>query len=176
VRGSLAKLASACHRLQPAQVLRVSYLMKKPLLVSLLLLAVAFAGCDTFDRRAQEKASTFEALTPEEREKLRRGVIEIGNTPDMVYIALGRPDETRETTKEDGRETVWTYNTYYQEYEGNIRTGYRRHLVFDPARKRYLVYYEPTYTDVYSHHEEEHIRVIFKNDKVTVIEQPARDR
>jgi hypothetical protein len=150
--------------------------MKRSFLVPLLLLSVAFAGCDTFDRRAQEKASTFEALAPEEREKLRRGVIEIGNTTDMVYIALGRPDETRETATEAGRETVWIYNTYYQEYEGNIRTGYRRHLVFDPARKRYFVYYEPAYTDVYSHREEEHIRVVFRDDKVAMIEQPARDR
>lgn len=166
-------LATACNRHSLPTVI---YLMKKPFLVPLLLLALTLAGCDTFNRRSQEKAATFETLSPEEREKLRRGVIEVGNTPDMVYIALGRPDETRETTTEAGRETIWTYNTYYQEYEGNIRTGYRRHLVYDPVRKRYFVYYQPTYTDVYSHHEEEHIRIVFRNDKVAVIEQPARGR
>lgn len=146
--------------------------MKSPLLVSLALLTLALTGCDTFDRRSQEKASTFAALGPEEREKLRRGVIEVGNTPDMVYIALGRADERRETTTAKGRETVWIYNTYYREYEGNLQTGYRRILVFDPVRRRYNVFFEPVYTDIYSDHQEEHIRIVFQDDKVASIEQP----
>ena len=146
--------------------------MKNPFLFLALALTLILAGCDTFDRRSQEKASTFESLAPEEREKLRRGVIEIGNTPDMVYIALGRPDEVRDTATEDSRETVWIYNTYHQEYEGNIRTGYRRIVVFDPETKRYTVFYDPIYTDVYSHHVEEKIRVIFRNGGVVMVEQP----
>jgi hypothetical protein len=150
--------------------------MRIPFLLSLATLSLVLAGCDTFDKRSQERASTFETLGPEEREKLRRGVIEIGNTPDMVYIALGRPDETKETATAEGRETVWIYNTYHQEYEGNIRTGYRRILVFDPGRKRYVVFYEPTYTDVFSHHEEENIRIVFRNDRVVMIEQPKSER
>jgi hypothetical protein len=148
--------------------------MRIPILFFLAALTLALAGCDTFDKRSQEKASTFAALAPEEREKLRRGVIEIGNTPDMVYIALGRPDETRETATPEGRETIWIYNTYHQEYEGNIRTGYRRILLFDPVRNRYTVFYEPVYTDVFSHHEEENIRIVFRDERVVMIEQPKR--
>lgn len=150
--------------------------MKKPLLFSLAILTIALAGCDTFDRRSQERASTFSTLAPEEREKLRRGIIEIGNTPDMVYIALGKPDESRETATAEGREVVWIYNSYHQEYEGNIRTGYRRILVFDPVRNRYVVFYEPLYTDVFSHHTEENIRIVFKNDRVALIEQPKQNQ
>ena len=147
--------------------------MKTPILFTLTLLTLAFmVGCSTFERRSQEKASTFASLAPEEREKLRRGVIDIGNTPDMVYIALGNPDEKHETTTADGRETVWVYNSYHREYEGNVHTGYRRILVYDPARKRYTVFYDPVYADVYSEHREEKIRIIFKNDHVSVIEQP----
>ena len=150
--------------------------MRIPFFFSVAALALTLAGCDTFDKRSKEKASTFEALAPEEREKLRRGVIEVGNTPDMVYIALGRPDEARETTTAEGRESTWIYNTYHQEYEGNINTGYRRILLYDPVLKRYTVFYEPVYTDVYSHHEEEHIRVVFRNGRVAIIEQPKGNR
>lgn len=146
--------------------------MKSALLVSLLLVCLGLTGCDTFDRRSQEKASTFASLAPEEREKLRRGVIEVGNTPDMVYIALGRPDEKRDKTTAEGKETTWVYNSYHREYEGNIHSGYRRILVFDPVRKRYTVYFEPVYTDIYSEHTEENIRITFLNDKVNSIEQP----
>lgn len=162
-------LATACNRPQfPVVLIR----MKKPLQFLLPLLILALAGCSTFERRSEEKASTFAALSPEEREKLRRGVIEIGNSPDMVYIALGKPDETRETATPEGRETVWIYNRYYQEYEGNFRSGYRRILLFDPVRNRYVVFFEPVYTDVFSHHSEENIRIVFRNDRVVLIEQP----
>lgn len=146
--------------------------MKRLLLIATLLAAVLLAGCDTFDRRSKEKAATFETLTPEQREKLKRGVIELGNNQDMVYIALGRPDEIRNTETPEGRETVWIYNAYHREYEGNFQTGYRRILVYDAARRRYFVYYDPIYTDVFSEHEDEHIRITFRDDKVVQIEQP----
>ena len=138
------------------------------LTASLLILA----GCDTFERRSQEKAGTFTSLSPDAQEKLKRGVIEIGNTPDMVYIALGAPDEKHDKTTAKGHTTTWVYNSYHQEYEGNVQTGYHRMLVYDPVRKRYAVFYEPVYTDVYSEHEEEHIRIKFQDDGVVEIEQP----
>lgn len=146
--------------------------MKKTFFYPIALLLLTLAGCDTFERRSHEQANTFERLSPEERDKLKRGVIEVGNTPEMVYIALGRPDEKHESTKADGTESVWIYKTYHQEYEGDVHSGYRRVLVWDPKLRRYFVYYDPVYTDVYSEHEEEHIRIKFKNGKVTEIEQP----
>ena len=146
--------------------------MKFPLLVSAVLLSVALAGCDTFARRSGEKAAVFAALTPAQREKLKQGVIGIGDTPDMVFIALGRPDEKRETATAGGRETIWIYDSYHQEYEGNLQTGFHRLLVYDPVRKSYLVYYDPIYTDIYSERTEENIRVTFRDGKVAVIEQP----
>jgi hypothetical protein len=130
------------------------------------------AGCNTFEQRSQEKSSTFASLSPESKEKLKHGVIEIGNTSDMVYIALGAPDERHEKTTANGHETTWVYNTYHQEYEGNVHTGYHRRLVFDPAAKRYVVFYEPIITDIYSEHTEEYIRIKFVNDRVVEIEQP----
>jgi hypothetical protein len=151
--------------------------MKKSFLYPMALLVLALAACDTFERRSQEHAATFERLTPEEREKLKRGVIEIGNTPEMVYIALGRPDEKHETTTAAGNDTVWIYNTYHQEYEGDVHSGYRRVLIWDPRLKRYLVYYDPVYTEVFSEHEEENIRIKFQNGRVAEVEQlKARGR
>jgi hypothetical protein len=146
--------------------------MKLSFLISAALIATLLAGCDTFEHRSQEKAPTFASLTPEQRDKLRHGVIEIGDTPDMVYIALGHPDEKRETSTAGGRETVWVYNSYHQEYEGDFRIGYHRMLFYDPARRRYTVFFDPIYTDVYSEHAEERIRITFKNGHVTAIEQP----
>lgn len=147
--------------------------MKLPLLPVLTLLAVLVtAGCDTFDRRSQQKADTFAALSPEEREKLKRGVIELGNSPDMVYIALGRPDERHEQTTTEGQELTWVYNSYHQEFAGTLHTGYRRVVLLDPGTRRYYVYFEPVYADVYQDHLEERIRIKFRDAKVVEIEQP----
>jgi hypothetical protein len=150
--------------------------MKKILSFCCLCGLLTTLGCDTFDRRSHEKAAAFAALPPASQEKLKKGVIEIGDSPDMVYIAMGTPDERRDSTKVGGREMTWIYNSYHQEYEGNVRTGYRRTLVRDPVTKRYIALYEPIYTDVYSDHREERIRIKFVNDRVTEIEQPKPRR
>jgi len=144
----------------------------KLVLFSLSLLILGLGGCDTFSHRSKEKSATFDKLPSEAQEKLRKGVIEIGNTPDMVYIALGQPDVKREIVKAGSRETIWVYNTYYTEYEGNLHVGYQRVLIFDPVRQRYNVFYEPVYADAYSDHVEEYIRVVLRDDKVAFIEQP----
>lgn len=143
-----------------------------PRLPLVLLLAALLGGCNTFERRSQEKASTFAALTPAARDKLKHGVIELGNTPDMVYIALGEPDEKRESASAQGRRTTWIYHSYHEDYAGNVRTGVHRILLYDRAAKRYVVYYEPIYTDVYQERVEESIRVKFQDNKVVEIEQP----
>lgn len=137
-----------------------------------LLLAVFVAGCDTFARRARQRADTFATLSPEAREKLKKGVIEVGDTPDMVYIALGEPNEKRETADRRKHQEVWIYNSYYRDYAGTANAGYRRLLVFDAKTKRYFVYYEPVFTDVYAVNSEERIRIEFENGKVVAIEQP----
>ena len=146
--------------------------MKSSSLLLCLLTLALLAGCDTFAHRSREKADTFAALSPEEREKLKRGVIELGNTPDMVYIALGRPDEQHEKTTPQGVEKIWVYNEYHEDFAGTVRTGYRRVLLFDPVRKRYTVYYDPMFANVYREDTEERIRIKFRNGKVTEIEQP----
>jgi hypothetical protein len=147
--------------------------MKLTFFTAVVLFAVLLtAGCDTFARRSQQKADTFAALSPAEREKLKRGVIELGNSPDMVYIALGRPDEQHEKTTPQGKELTWVYNSYHQEFAGTLHTGYRRIVVFDPGTRRYLVYFEPVYADVYRDHTEERIRIKFRDGKVVEIEQP----
>ena len=138
------------------------------------LLAVALTGCDTFQHRAQQKAATFASLTPAQREKLKRGVIGLGDTPDMVYIALGAPDEKQEKTTAKGRETDWIYNTYHEEYAGNYFAGFHRTLVYDPVHKRWVVFFEPVHTDVFQQTEEENIRVTFRAGHVVAIEQPER--
>lgn len=138
----------------------------------LLLLALAFlAGCTTFKDRAKEKAAVFSQLDAATQENLRKGVVEIGYTKDMVYIALGNPDSRRERVSADGKEETWIYSALSTEYQGQSTVGYRRWVTYDPVRKVLWTYYEPVQVSVYEDHLEDRIRITFHGDKVAVIEQ-----
>ena len=134
-------------------------------------LLLALAGCNTIDHRISEKQDVFNRLDPQTQDKIRQGVVEVGYTQDMVYIALGPPDARHEKVTTKGNETTWIYKTYYEQYEGMAHVGYRRIVFFDPADHVYHVYYEPVSEPVYSEHEEDNIRVTFVDGKVTAIEQ-----
>ncbi len=143
--------------------------MKNRLLITLLLLSLA--GCSTFEKRSEEKASIFTALGADAQEKLRQGIVEIGYTPDMVYIALGSPDSKSERTTADGSDMTWIYSAYYSEYRGTSNVGYRRIVDYNPVTKSYIVYYEPVQMDHYEQRVEDRIRVTFRDGKVAVIEK-----
>lgn len=140
-------------------------------LVAGLAMLVGYTGCNTFASRAREKSETFESLPPTEQKRLQRGAINVGDTEDMVYIALGRPDTRRTVSTADGTQNVWSYKTYWQQYEGTNWAGWRRIIVPAPNRRGYVIYHEPVTYDVYSTHVDENIRVTLNNGVVSTVEQ-----
>lgn len=146
--------------------------MKYRISTLLLLTAFAFvAGCQTVDSRIKERPEVFAKLDAATQDKVKQGIIEIGYNEDTVYLALGAPDQKRETVTATGRTVAWIYNTYYDRYDGSIYAGYHRSVYFDPYLHAYRMYYRPVYADTYVQEKEERIRVIFKDGKVAVIEQ-----
>lgn len=132
------------------------------------------SGCQTVDDRIKEKPEVFARLDVATQDKIKQGIIELGYTEDMVYLALGKPDQRRESLTAGGKTTTWIYNTYYERYDGTRFAGYYRSLYFDPYLRAYRVYYRPMYADVYAQEKEERIRVVFTDGKVTSLEQ-AKD-
>jgi hypothetical protein len=145
--------------------------MKLRFLIVSVLLGLTLAGCSTVDSRIREKAAVFNQLSPADQAKIRQGIIAVGFTPDMVYMALGKPTEIRQRTRPGGQETLWIYNTYYDRYEGTVRAGYRRWVVWEPRIRAYRIYYEPVYGQVYSEQKQTDFRITFLNGRVTVIEE-----
>lgn len=92
--------------------------MKKslPILATALLTAVFLtAGCEStgVTTRIQEKSAVFNALTPAQQQSLQDGMISVGDTPDMAYIALGKPSKTEIKDTAGGKVEMWTYSKYY---------------------------------------------------------------
>lgn len=143
-------------------------------LAAAIALGVGLTACNTFQSRARERSATFEALDPATQERLQRGKIDIGDTPDMVYIALGQPDQRRTVTTADGQQDTWIYRTYWQEYEGTAWVGYRRTIVPANNRRGYVIFHEPVRQDVYSTHADDTIRVTFNRGEVASVEQNVR--
>lgn len=81
------------------------------------------AGCNTTDttptaaipapqaKRIAEHQSAYDAMPAATQQLVAKGKIVRGQHPEMVYIALGRPNLI--VTSADGRVTVWTYDNYY---------------------------------------------------------------
>lgn len=143
----------------------------KTLPLLLVALTLALAGCSTVNSRIQEHASAFSALDASAQERLRKGRVDIGDSQEMAYVALGQPTRTKESTTSAGQETTWIYKNYYDEYAGTALVGYRRSVVYDRTSGRAYVYMEPVYTDLVRERSEEYIRLYFKAGKVTAIEQ-----
>ena len=131
--------------------------------------ALALAGCSTVGKRIEEKSAVFNSLDAQTQERLKQSVIHVGDSADMVYIALGRPDRIREKTTTKGQEQTWIYSTFRQEYEGTHFVGYRRHAYF--TGNAWHIYYEPVHADFYRDRMEEYMRITFDAGKVTAIEQ-----
>lgn len=133
--------------------------------------ALLLAGCETVDTRISKNPQLFASLDAATQEKIKQGIIDIGYTEDMVYLALGAPDQKREARTAAGSQTTWVYSTYFERYDGTRFAGYHRRVYFDRYLNTYRVYYQPVYADVYRPEVEERIRVTFQNGKVTIIEQ-----
>ena len=148
--------------------------MKHRLILLFALATLALTGCSTISSRIEEKSAVFAALPAEDQARLRRGEVAVGDTSDMVYVALGEPTRRRETTTSDSIRTEWIYRVYDETFEGSHFAGYRRAVAIDPRTGRRFIYLEPQYADVYSEHAEDRLRIVFEDGRVTVIEELKR--
>lgn len=129
------------------------------------------AGCQSIDDRIKEKPQVFAGLDAVTQNKIKQGIIDLGFSEDAVYLALGAPDQKRESVSAAGKSVIWIYSTYYDRYEGTAFVGYHRSVYFDPYLRAYRIYARPVYADAYREERDERIRVVFKDGKATVIEQ-----
>ncbi|MEY4487759.1 MAG: hypothetical protein RIQ79_267 [Verrucomicrobiota bacterium] len=147
----------------------------RPVFFTLCIAALFLGGCNTYQKRAAEKSAAYNALDTATRTRLEARSIQMGDTTDMVYIALGTPDEKREIIDASGKATTWIYNNYWREYQGSRLVSYRRSVVYDETVKSYRVLEQPDYQPVYEARSEERVRITFKNGVVTVVDQSLRN-
>lgn len=153
-------------------------MMPQPLRDGLLvLLAAALTACASPQTRIEHHPEVFAKATPEQQALIKKGEIAVGFTPELVRLALGKPDRITERTDSHGTETVWHYVDY-----SAASTGY---AFYDPFWGPYWgpywgpSFWGPAFAPVYvvdnSGREHDRIRVIFRNGKVTAIERVVKE-
>ena len=84
--------------------------MKKPLRIALCTAAaLALLACNTTGSRVRQHREAFDAWPPQVQHNLRNGVIEVGYTPEMVFIALGAPHRKMNVVTGEAIAQVWTW-------------------------------------------------------------------
>ena len=83
-----------------------------PPLAGLLAIACLWAatGCESVSGRIKERPQAYARLAPMEQQRVKRGEIKVGDSFDIVYLALGSPSEHESITLSDGSiRTIWSY-------------------------------------------------------------------
>jgi hypothetical protein len=137
--------------------------MKRITFALALIAGIFLAGCATPATRIQQNPAAFDRATPAQQELIKQGKVDIGFTEELVELALGVPDRTRERTDANGKELIWSYVNYETDdgvilYRGWYHRGY---------------WGAPSYAyfaDYPSRRERERFRVNFRDGKVVQFE------
>jgi hypothetical protein len=136
------------------------------LLVALLVLALA--GCHTATPRFREYPASAAALDEKTREKIKRGIVEPGYTPEMVFLALGKPSEPANAV-DATRDGTWIYRNFARNERDFVPAGWRRRVVFDPARKGEVIVNERVDPKEFPHLEPHSVQIRFKDGHVVEV-------
>src|SRR4051812_3341019 len=132
--------------------------------------SAAFVGCNNVATRMGDHPEFTAALNSEARDKIEHGIIEPGFTPEMVYLALGKPTSPPFVRVEQTRDGTWIYQDFRNERDF-IRAGFRQRIVFDPVRRSDVIITEPVDPRTHPELRESQLRVIFHDGRVAEIQQ-----
>lgn len=88
--------------------------MKTPIALLAALIGLALtAGCQSpRASRIQEHAALFASLDPATQQIIRDGLVAPGFSPELTYMALGKPNQVSSVATEHGTVEVWKYRNF----------------------------------------------------------------
>ena len=148
---------------------------RRPVLaLSGLCLLLALAGCQSRPIPGKnEPLPTIEKYDPALRDKMRRGILEIGYTQEMVMLTIGPPDLKSLTVAPNGQLENWVYYTYYRRTgkQADHTVPFERRVSYEPPIRAYRVFDLPSVTPPEEQDRTERIRIVFRQGRVMAIEQ-----
>jgi hypothetical protein len=131
-------------------------------------LVLVVGGCAT------HTPTTATKLEPKVRAQVEKGIIEPGFTPEMVFLALGKPNEPAESLVDATTSGTWVYHDFQRNGGRDfLRAGFRRHVVFDPTKKSDVVVTEPVDAKAFPNLRANSLHVTFRDGRVVDIQRVA---
>jgi hypothetical protein len=134
---------------------------RAPLHPLALLACLLLAACSTPESRIAANRPAFDRLPAAAQQKIQAGHIDVGFTPEMVELALGKPANTFVRKSTAGDTEVWIYHDNSPQFSigiGGVSGG--RHSAVGGGVEMSTGGYDP----------EEKVRVEFSGGKVVTID------
>jgi hypothetical protein len=138
-----------------------------PLFLAAAAVVVLTAGC------VSQSPTTSTSLEPAIRAKVEKGIIEPGFTPEMVYLALGKPTEPAESLADATTSGTWVYHNFNGDGREIVKPGFRRRVVADPAKKADVIKTEPIDPATLPKLGANSLHVTFRDGRVVEIQRVA---
>lgn len=140
------------------------------------------AGCQTVDARIRKNPEAFASVDQATQDKVKQGIIDLGFSENLVYLAIGAPDLKRKSVSATGQTETWIYYASSVLKADFPQNGYYRHDYNPPVDELpYSGTERGSYRDVYvsATHDfpanfpgkKGRTSVVFSDGKVIVIEQ-----
>jgi hypothetical protein len=136
-----------------------------PLLAAVSLLLIA--GCAT------RTPTTATRLEPDIKAKVDKGLIEPGFTPEMVFLALGKPTEPAQSLSDATTNGTWVYRDFQRNDRMLVKAGFRRRVVSDPNKKTDVIVNEAIDPKVLANLPARSLHVTFRDGRVVEIQRGA---
>lgn len=128
------------------------------------------AGCQTVDDRIGRAPESFASVDQATQDKIKQGIIDLGFSENMVYLALGAPAQKRKSVSATGETVTWIYYASSELRADILHDGYYRHYYDPNSGDRRTVHIPATFENSLPE-KKERIHVIFRDGKVSMIEQ-----
>lgn len=129
-------------------------------------------ACNTASSRLREvnAANLPDAKT---QAQIKKGIVEPGYTPEMVYLALGKPSTPAGGLADATTNGTWVYHDFHRNDRDFIRAGFRRRVVFDPVKRSDTVITEPVDPRSFPNLRAHSLHVTFRDGRVVDIQRIA---
>jgi hypothetical protein len=128
---------------------------------------LAFAGCSsTPQERISQNRPLYESFPSDVQQKVSAGQVDVGFTPDMVMLALGKPDRKYLRAEAAGSSEVWVYTKNTPQFSFGFGVGNVNYGGGGNSTSTGVGVSTTTHPD-----DDEYMRVVFIDGKVTSVEK-----
>jgi hypothetical protein len=147
-------------------------MQRSSFLAVIAVLGLIVSACNTATRPSKTPTAAT-SLEPAIKAKVDKGIVEPGFTPEMVYLALGKPTEPASGRADATVNGTWIYRDFTRNERDFVRAGFRRRVVFDPVKRSDVIITEPLDTKAFPNLEPRSLHVVFKDGRVVDIQRVA---